>query len=357
MKITAVELFEENIPLKQPFITAKRRIDVIKDYVLRISTDEGVCGYGACAPTPVITGDTVGSIACAVNDFFAPLLIGETVSEALLPRVQSALFHNSTPKAAVDIALYDLLAKQAEKPLFVYLGGKNEDKCVKTDATVSLSTPDAMVAEAKEHLNAGFSALKIKLGGSREGDVERLEKLKGVLCGETVLRLDANQGWSVEDAVYISEAAEQMGLNIELIEQPVHYTDLEGMVEVTRRCPFRILADESVFSPSDAGRLIRMGACDMINIKLMKCGGIYEGMQIKRLADEHGIECMLGCMMEGGVSVTAAAHFGAATGIRCYDLDPPYLVHRMPGEGYTRFDGENIYLSTEGMGLGYTKVF
>ncbi|MBR6593859.1 MAG: dipeptide epimerase [Clostridia bacterium] len=356
MKITGIELFEENIPLKQPFITARRRIDVIKDYVLRISTDEGVYGYGACAPTPVITGDTVGSIACAVKDFIEPLLVGQTVSAELLPMVQSVLFHNTSPKAAADIAIYDLLAKEKGVPLFVYLGGKNEDKCVKTDATVSLSTPEAMVAEAREHLNAGFSALKVKLGGGRMADVERLEKLRDVICGETVLRLDANQGWSVEDAVYISEAAEQMGYNIELIEQPVHYTDLEGMAEVTRRCPFRILADESVFSSADAGRLIRMGACDMINIKLMKCGGIYEGMRIQRLAAEHGIECMLGCMMEGGVSVTAAAHFGAAVGITCYDLDPPYLVHKMPGEGSTVFEGDNILLSKEGIGLGYTKI-
>lgn len=356
MKITAVELFEENIPLKQPFITAKRRIDVIKDYVLKISTDSGICGYGACAPTPVITGDTVGSIACAVKDFISPLLVGQTLSPELLPAIQSVLFHNSSPKAAADIAVYDLLSKEEGVPLFVYLGGKNEEMCVKTDATVSLSTPAAMLAEAKEHIAAGFSSLKIKLGGSRAEDVERLENLKCVLCGKITVRLDANQGWSVEDAVYVSEAAEQMGLNIELIEQPVHYTDLEGMVEVTRRCPFRILADESVFSSADAGRLIRMGACDMVNIKLMKCGGIYEGLAIQRLAAEHGIECMLGCMMEGGVSVTAAAHFGAAVGIKCYDLDPPYLVCSMPGEGSTRFEGENIILGTEGIGLGYTKI-
>lgn len=357
MKITAVELFEENIPLKQPFITAKRRIDVIKDYVIKISTDSGLCGYGACAPTPVITGDTVGSIKYAIEEFIAPLLIGQRLSPDLLPAIQGVLFHNSTPKAACDIAIYDLLAKEAGVPLFVYLGGKNEDKCVKTDATVSLSSPAAMVKEAKEHLSAGFSVLKVKLGGERMEDVERLEKLKAVLCGETVLRLDANQGWSVEDAVYVSSAAEQMGLNVELIEQPVHYTDLEGMAEVTRRCPFRILADESVFAPSDAERLIRMGACDMINIKLMKCGGIYEGQRIHALAAENGIECMLGCMMEGGVSVTAAAHFGAAVGISCYDLDPPYLVHKMPGEGTTVFEGENILLKKEGIGLGYTKAF
>lgn len=356
LKITGIELFEENIPLKQPFITAERRIDVIKDYVLKINTDEGLCGYGACAPTPVITGDTVGSIQAAINDFLAPAIVGRTLSVDLLPRIHSVLYRNTSPKAAFDIALYDLLAKEAGLPLFVYLGGKNEGKCVKTDATVSLSSPAEMVKEARDHLNAGFSVLKIKLGGERHEDVERLENLKSVLCGENVLRLDANQGWSVDDALYVAAAAEQMGLNIELIEQPVHRGDIMGMVEVTKRSPYPILADETVFSPEDAKLMIELGACHMINIKLMKCGGISKALEIKALADKAGIPCMLGCMMEGGVSVTGAAHFGAATGIECYDLDPHYLVKKMPGEGCTSFEGENIYLGNEVAGLGYTKV-
>lgn len=356
MKITGLQLIEEDIPLKQPFVTSKRRIDVIRDYVVKLSTDEGLVGYGACAPTPVITGDTVGSVLYAINEVYAPLLVGAEADEALLPAVQAALFHNTSPKAAVDIALYDLLAKKRGVPLYEYLGGTAGDKHLETDATVSLGTPEAMVAEAQKHLAGGFTALKIKLGGPRAEDVKRLSALAAVIGGGISVRLDANQAWSVDDAIYVCVAAEELGLNIELVEQPVHYTDLEGMAAVTHAVPFRVLADESVFSPSDALRLIKMGGCDMVNIKLMKCGGIYEALKIHRAAADNGIECMLGCMMEGPVSVTAAAHFAAGTGIGCLDLDPPYLCRQYSLESTASYAGKNIDISSGGNGLGITKV-
>lgn len=356
MKITDIQLIQEDIPLKQPFVTSKRRIEVIRDYVVKLTTDTGKVGYGACAPTPVITGDTVGSILYAIEEVYKPLLLGAELSEELLPAVQSALFHNSSPKAAVDLAIYDLLAKESGKPLYEYLGGSVGSKHLETDATVSLGAPDAMVSEAKTHLANGFTAIKVKLGGPKEADVERLKALSLVLCGSVSVRLDANQAWSVDDAIYICSAAEDMGMNIELVEQPVPYTDLEGMVAVTRAIPFRVLADESIFSPADAERLIKMGGCDMVNIKLMKCGGIYEGLKIHKTAAEHGIECMLGCMMEGPVSVTAAAHFAAATGIKCLDLDPPYLCKTYTIESFTKYEGKNIDIHTGGEGLGITKI-
>lgn len=356
MKITDIQLIQEDIPLKQPFITSKRRIDVIRDYVVKITTDSGVIGYGACAPTPVITGDTVGSILYAIEEVYKPLLVGTELSADLLPAVQKALFHNSSPKAAVDLALYDLLAKESGKPLYQYLGGAGDTVHLETDATVSLGTPEVMVEEAKTHLSHGFTAIKVKLGGPKEADVERLKALSAVLGGSISVRLDANQAWSVDDAVYICSAAEDMGMNIELVEQPVPYTDLEGMVAVTRAVPFRVLADESIFSPTDAARLIKMGGCDMVNIKLMKCGGIYEGLKIHKIASEHGIECMLGCMMEGPVSVTAAAHFAAATGIKCLDLDPPYLCKTYTIESFTEYSGKNIDILSGGIGLGITKI-
>lgn len=356
MKITGIDIIEEDIPLKQPFVTAKRSISVIRDYVVRISTDSGLCGYGACAPTPVITGDTVGSILYAVNEVYAPMLTGATLSAELLPAVQKALFHNSSPKAAVDIALYDLLAKEQGVPLYSYLGGGNAPITLETDATVSLGTPAVMVEEAKGHLAAGFTAIKVKLGGPKELDVERLKALNAVFGKDVAVRLDANQAWTVEDAVYVCAACADMGMNIELIEQPVHYADLDGMVAVTKAVPYPILADECVFGPEEASRIIKLGGCNMVNIKLMKCGGIYEALKIKRIADEHGVECMLGCMMEGPVSITAAAHFGGATGIRCYDLDAPYLCKEYPIESVTRYEGKNIHISAEGQGLGITKI-
>jgi len=356
LKITGIEIFSEDIPLKQPFVTSKRSISVIRDYVVRITTDGGICGYGASAPTPVITGDTVGSILYAVNEVYAPLLTGKELSEELLPLVQKALFHNSSPKAAVDIALYDLLAKEKGLPLYRYLGGENKAVHLETDATVSLGTPEVMVDEAKKHLSEGFTAIKVKLGGPKEMDAKRLGALAPLFGKDIKVRLDANQAWTVEDAVYVCNECDKLGLNIELIEQPVHYADLDGMVAVTKAVPYPILADECVFGPDEARRILAMGGCNLVNIKLMKCGGIYEALKIQKIAEEYGVSCMLGCMMEGPVSITAAAHFGAAVGIDCYDLDAPYLCKEYPIEAYTRYEGKNIYIPTEGTGLGITKI-
>lgn len=356
LKITDLQIIEEDFPLKQPFVTSKRRIDVIRDYAVKLTTDEGLCGFGACAPTPVITGDTVGSILYAIEEFYKPLLIGAHLSEELLPAVQKTLFHNSSPKAAVDIALHDLLAAERGLTLFEYLGGKAGPKHLETDATVSLGTPAEMAEEAKKHISAGFTAIKVKLGGPKEEDVKRLKALSSVFGKKVFVRLDANQAWSVDDAVYVCSAAAEMGMNIELVEQPVLYTDLHGMAAVTRAVPFPVLADESVFSAEEAERLIEMGGCSMINIKLMKCGGIYGAKRIHKVASENGIPCMLGCMMEGPVSVTAAAHFAAAYGIDCLDLDPPYLCKPYKIEASVEYDGKNIDIHTGGKGLGITKI-
>ncbi len=356
MKITGYSLKEENIPLKQPFVTSVRRIDVIRDYVFTLETDSGICGFGASAPTPVITGDTVGSITYALNEVIGPALVGRELDESLLATVQKSLVHNSSAKAAADIALYDLLAKQASKPLYEYLGGCGGTKLLKTDATVSLGSVEAMVDETKKHLADGFSVLKVKLGGTRAEDEERIAALAAVIPGNVVVRLDANQGWSVEDSVYLCEVAEKSGMNIDLVEQPVHFEDLDGMAVVTKSTALKILADESVFSPAQAKQIIKLGAADMINIKLMKCGGIYEALKIAALAKESGMECMLGCMMEGPVSVAAAAHFGAAVGITRFDLDAPFLCKTVPVEGSVRFDGEDIVLGDAENGLGIAKI-
>ncbi len=354
MKITGFSLREEDIELKQAFVTSKRRIEVIRDYVFTLETDEGVCGYGACAPTPVITGDTVGSILYAINEYLGPTLVGKELDESLLETVQNTLFHNSSAKAAVDIALYDLLAKQKGVPLYEYLGAKGTQN-LKTDATVSLGSVEAMTAEAQKHLGDGFSILKIKLGGKREDDIERINALAKIIPSNVVVRLDANQGWSAADAVYLCGVAEQSGMNIDLVEQPVYFEDLAGMAEVTKSTALKILADESVFDYWQAKRVIEMGAADMLNIKLMKCGGIYEAIKIARLASDSSMECMLGCMMEGPVSVTAAAHFGAAFGITRLDLDAPFLCKNIPIKGSNVYDGENIVLGKES-GLGITKI-
>ncbi|MBQ7645627.1 MAG: dipeptide epimerase, partial [Clostridia bacterium] len=237
-------------------------------------------------------------------------------------------------------------------PLFEYLGGKKGDKHLKTDITISLEKKEKMVNDTVKAIEDGFSTIKIKLGRSKEEDIDRIAALADVIPNNVVVRLDANQGWGAKDAVEIIEFAVKKGLNIDLVEQPVMFYDLKGMEFVTKNTEIKILADESVFNVHDAEKIIENGAADMINIKLMKCGGIYEGRKIFDLCSANNVECMLGSMMEGAVSIASAAHFAAATGITRLDLDAPVLCKSIPQKMGTTFDSENIYINGGKNGLG-----
>ena len=343
MKITDVKIYPEDMPLKVPFITAKRRLDVIRDYVVEINTDEGITGFGACAPTPVITGDTVGSIIYAIEEYIKPRIVGLEVTKELLPFVRDCMEHNSSPKAAVDIALYHILSQKEGKTIYEYMGGKG-DFCLKTDITISLGAPETMIKDTLDALKDGFDVLKVKLGTVPADDMERIKAISTVIPSSVPVRLDANQAWEAKDAVKICEYALSTGLNIELVEQPVHYRDIDGLEYVTKNTNVPVLADESAFSYYDVKEILRRGAADMINIKLMKCGGLYEAERIHAITSEYGKECMLGCMMEGPWSVAAAAQFAAAKGITKIDLDAPILVKDLVNNTPVDFVGSKITL-------------
>ena len=343
MKITDVKIYPEDMPLKVPFITAKRRLDVIRDYVVEIQTDEGVSGFGACAPTPVITGDTVGSILYAVEEYIKPRLVGMEVDLSLLPFVRDCMEHNTSPKAAVDIAIYYLLSKKEGKTIYEYMGGKG-NFCLKTDITISLGSPETMIKDTLDALEGGFDVLKVKLGTVPAEDKERIKAISTVITQNVPVRLDANQAWQAKDAVEICDFALSTGMNIELVEQPVHYRDIDGLEYVTKNTSVPVLADESAFSYYDVKEILKRGAADMINIKLMKSGGLFEAERIHKITSEYGKECMLGCMMEGPWSVAAAAQFAAAKGITKIDLDAPILVKDLVNNTTVEFKDNKIYL-------------
>ena len=192
----------------------------------------------------------------------------------------------------------------------------------------------------------------------REGlaDVARVEAIRHAVGPGIRLRVDANQGWTAKESVRIISAMEDKGLELDLVEQPVAAHDLKGMAYVTSRVYTPILADESVFSPKDAVEIIRLGAADLLNIKLMKTGGIYEALKICAVAEAYGVECMIGCMLESKLAVTAAAHLAAAKGvITRADLDGPGLCRIDPYGGGPSFEGGWITMS-DAPGLGITGV-
>ena len=356
MKITDIRLGKLAIPLKKPFKTALRVAKEVVTNIVVVETDASLAGYGEAPPTAVITGDTDGSIRSAIEDRIRPLLVGRDMDDFddIMTTLGNSLVHNGSAKAAVDIALYDLRAKQFGVPLYRLLGG--DGRAISTDYTISVNEPDEMVRDSMEAVAEGYDALKIKVGTDLRKDMERLTAIRDAVGERILLRADANQGWTVKEAVRAIRFMEDKGLGIELVEQPVKGYDFDGLKTVTDSVETLILADEAVFSARDAMTILSMRAADLINIKLMKTGGIHQALKVCAMAETAGVECMIGAMMESKVSVTAACHLASAKRIFTrYDMDPPILCSADPVTGGAKYERSAITLP-DAPGLGITAV-
>lgn len=353
MKIKDILIGEVHIPLQRPFKTALRTVTDVEDIIVRIETEDGLFGFGEAPPTAVITGDTKGSIVTAIMDFIRPNLIGMPIDhlEEIFYRLNHCIVKNTSAKAAVDMAIYDLYAKSLNRPLYQVLGGYRKE--VETDITISVNPIEEMVADSLDAVKQGFRILKVKVGKEGLYDVERMEQIRKAVGDDIVLRVDANQGWDAKQSVRIIRAMEDRGLNIELVEQPVSAHDFAGMQYVTQNVDTKILADESVFSAKDAIDIIKERAADLINIKLMKTGGIHNAIKICDIAQLYQVECMIGCMLESKISVSAAAHFaGGKMNVTMADLDGPSLCKSDPYEGGPSYIANKILLNnTPGLGI------
>ena len=357
MKITDIQFGMLRVPLKTPFKTALRSVDQVEDIVVMINTDSGHVGYGEAPATAVITGDTHGSIVEAIRHYISPRLIGQDIANLnhITHLIQGAMEKNSSAKAAVEIAVYDLWGQLYDAPLYRLLGGG--DPVITTDITISVDYIDKMVADSMSAVDRGFESLKIKVGKDIGVDIERVKAIYAAVEGRALLRLDANQGWTAKQAVYALQTLEDAGVRLELVEQPVKAQDLDGMKYVTERVHTPIMADESVFGPTEVIELIRMRAADIINIKLMKTGGISNAIRIADIAATYGVDCMIGCMLETSISVAAAVHVAVAksNAITKIDLDGPSLCAFNPVDGGVIFNESEISV-TDAPGLGIREI-
>jgi L-Ala-D/L-Glu epimerase len=357
MKITDIRFGMLRVPLKTPFKTALRTVDAVEDIVVMINTDSGHVGYGEAPATAVITGDTHGSIVEAIRHYISPRLIGADIADLnrITLLIQGAMEKNSSAKAAVEIAVYDLWGQLYNAPLYRLLGGG--DPAITTDITISVDTIDKMVADSISAVERGFDSLKIKVGKDIGVDVERVKAIHAAVEGRALLRLDANQGWTAKQAVYALHLLEDAGVRLELVEQPVKAQNLDGMKYVTERVQTPIMADESVFGPTEVIELIRMRAADIINIKLMKTGGLSNAVRIADICAMYQVECMIGCMLETSISVAAAVHLAVAKSnvITKVDLDGPSLCAFNPVDGGVIFRESEITI-TDAPGLGIREI-
>ena len=352
MKITNIETFCVSVPLKKPFKTALRTVTDAEAVIVKITAGELV-GFGEAPPTVVITGESLASIDSAIQHVIKPKLIGMDLTEyeSIFHQLHNAMIGNTSAKAAVDMAIYDLVSKKSDLPLYQFLGGYRNT--MQTDYTVSVNDPNEMANDAVQYIDDGFTILKVKVGKDTiQNDLNRIREIRKRIQNNACIRLDANQGWTPKEAIYAIRQMEEEGLNIELVEQPVHRKDIEGLKKVTDAALTPIMADESIFSPQDALQVIQMRASDLINIKLMKSGGIHQALKINALAETAGMECMVGSMIESRVGITAAAHFAASQrNITRFDFDAPLMFGHdlvQGGVHYTR----NVMTFTETPGLG-----
>ena len=228
-----------------------------------------------------------------------------------------------------------------------HIGGKD---VYEKNITLSIALPlrDMLTSAVAR----GYDCLKMKVGVNPELDVARLSAVRNAVGKDIVIRIDANQAWTPKQAVKILNKMQELGLDIELVEQPVSAHDFAGLKYVTDRSYVPVLADEAVFSPENAMTILQMGAADLINIKLMKCGGIYNALKIASAAEVFGVECMIGCMLEAKISVNAAVHLACAKNIITkVDLDGPVLCSEDPILGGAAFD-EKIITVADAPGLG-----
>jgi len=348
-----------SVPLKTPFKTALRTAASITGVYVRIETDDGMAGLGEAPPTAVITGDTIEGITGAIEQFIGPNLIGRSVDdfEDLMETVQRSMVKNTSAKAAVDMALYDIRAQAFHVPLYRLLGGSG--CALESDITISLNDTPQMIADSLSAIDNGFKILKVKVGKAGLLDINRVAEIRRAVGAGIELRVDANQGWTPKESVRIIGAMEDRGCDISLVEQPVEAHDIDGLRYVTQRVATPVLADEAVFSPRDAVEIIRTGAADRINIKLMKTGGIHEALKICDIAETYGVACMMGSMLETRLSVSAAAHLAAAKRIiSMVDLDGPMLCASDPFTGGPVFDGPRITFPDEpGLGIKFDMMF
>ncbi len=337
-----------DLPLKEPFRIATGVKDAARNVLIRVVLEDGTVGFGEVSPSPYTTGDTRETVL-AVMDHLRPAVVGRDVRSwrGLLTDTRKALRAQVGAHSGLEIAVLDAFGKSQGVALADMFGGAK--KSVETDMTLSLGTPEKAGEDAAKFVAEGFRMLKVKVGLDVATDADRVVAVRENAPGAEI-SLDANQAYSPKDAVELVRRANARGADIGMFEQPVRRDDLEGMRFVREHCPLPVAADETVFTPEDALRVVREGAADMINIKVAKCG-ILGALEIIAIARAANVGLMIGGMMESKIGLAASVHLACGHGCFLHhDLDTVFLLRPFECEGGFTQDGP--HLSVEGITAG-----
>ena len=353
MRITRITIIAVRLPLTEPFVISYGIFPDVPTVLVRLETDEGLVGWGEGTPDAFVTGETFGGVAETLREI-APALLGRDPRDrsGAMRAIEARITGAPSARAALDIALHDLAARAAGLPLWALLGGRAREAAT-ISRVVSMKSPEAMAEDARRHVAAGFRTVKLKVGQADDvaRDVARVAAVRAAIGPDIAIKIDANQGWRTPGTA-IRAIRQLVPCDPVYVEQPIDGHDLEGLSEVRRACGVPIMADEAIHGPHDALRAVGLRACDLINIKLMKCGGLLGALAIDAIAETAGIACQVGTMVESAVASAAGLHLALALhNVQTVEMGGPLMLATDLAPLHDHYRGDRVTVP-DGPGLG-----
>ena len=354
-RIARIEVIPAHLPLREPFVIAYARQEDIPTVFVRITTHGGLVGWGEATPDPNVTGETFASTAAVLREDLAPVLIGHDARdrESAIHKLDAKVEHIPAAKAALDIALHDLVARAYGLPLWALLGGRSKLH-LQISRVVSMKEPSAMAVDALKHVADGFATVKLKVGDARNPmlDVARVFAVRDAVGPEILIKIDVNQGWATP-GVAIPATRAVLGSRPEYVEQPIAQWDIEGLAEVRRQTGATIMADEALHGVRDMQRIVALRAADLVNIKLMKTGGLLNALRVNAIAEAAGIGAQVGTMVESSIASAAGLHLAMSlANVKTVEMGGPLMITEEVGDLRVCYDRDTITLSDKpGLGI------
>jgi L-alanine-DL-glutamate epimerase-like enolase superfamily enzyme len=308
VQIKTIEAIAVSLPMLKPVVMAGEEVRQADNVLVRIEAENGVVGWGEAASAPVMTGDTLESIVSAVH-YLSSVLRGRDAADiaGALAAMDGRMYGNHGPKAAIEIALYDLAGRSAGKPVHALLGEKKRSR-MPLLGVIGGGDYDGDLRDADKKKAAGFVAYKIKVGiGTPENDATRTRDICKILGSGMLISADANQGFNTDEAITYVRAVKGSGLDF--FEQPVEATNLAGMASVAAETDIAIGADEGIHSLDDIKRHHEQKAARGVSLKAIKLGGVRAITEAGQLCDRLGMSVNISCKTgESSVACAAALH-------------------------------------------------
>lgn len=356
MFIERCEIHATHLPLKEPFVISYETYKHMPSIIVKLIADNGMVGYGEAVPDEHVTGETFYATFEVLKHVLLPVVKQENPFnlEKIHDIMNSAIIGNPSAKAAIDIACYDLMGKYTKLPIYDLLGGKFHES-LSFAKVLSIDEPGIMAEKAQEAVDQGYSSLKLKVGWDIDSDVERIAAVRQQVGKKVPIRVDANQGWGTyANALPAVKALEPF--NLSWLEQPIRMGDIDGLAKLKEKTNIPLMADESIHHGTHLQEIIKKNAVDIINIKLMKCGGIYQAIQLAKTAEFAGISCQIGSMVESSIGSAAGYHTAISrknitstelTGPLLFSLDIGNLDYEIPYVHLTKEPGLGIIINEE----------